>query len=131
MGYGKKPDPRKNGVRAKFAACLIADPKRNATAAYIAAGGSPNGAKTEACKLLQCAEIQKQIAAADAKAMAKLGNAAVDVLAELNRIANPDNGEETKDRIAALTLLAKNQKLLTDKVEHSGSVVQFNWSVPR
>lgn len=72
----KGNDRAMSGQEAQFLKHYLADPKRNATKAAIAAGYSPRSARFQASDMLKRPNIAQHVAAADAKAVAAVERAA-------------------------------------------------------
>jgi phage terminase small subunit len=89
-----------------------------ATAAAEAAGYSKKTAYSQGGRLLKDVEV----CAALSKRTEKAAMSADEVLTELAEIAR--NGDRDSDRVAALGLLGKHHKLFTDKIEHSGPLLE-------
>lgn len=106
----------------------------NATQAAIAAGYSKKTADSIACRLLKMPPVAAAIDAGKQERLEKLEITSDRVLSEIGKVAFADKPYlrlsdagyqfevKTKDKLKALELLGKNQKLFTEKVEHSGSV---------
>lgn len=92
----------------------------NASAAAVRAGYSENGAGQIAYKLLKKAEIARLVADGQRKIEEKVGLSLDECFARMADEAN--NAESARDRLAALSMIAKLQHKCSEHVEHSGSL---------
>ena len=100
-----------------FVAALLADPMLNQTAAAIAAGYSPRSARTHASSMMTQANIARAVREAQGERIARTKVDADYVLTEAVAIMQgAKHGKEWSAATGALTLVAKLQGLLTDKV---------------
>ena len=87
-------------------------------AAYRYAGYSEKSSRSRGpCRLFAHAGVQQAIAAALAAAGVMPVAEVLQRLSHKARVADKDT-----DQLTALTLLAKHHKLITEKIEHSGTV---------
>lgn len=114
-----------NAKQQIFVAEYLID--KNATRAAIAAGYPKRSASTIGGENLRKPQIKKAIAAALGPKMKKLEITAERILNEIASVAFTDLTKKKKfmpirasDKMKALELLAKNQKLLTDVQEVTG-----------
>jgi phage terminase small subunit len=134
--FEKAPKTNTSGLTAKqqtFVAEYLAN-GFNATQAAISAGYSAKTADSQACRLLKLPAVAAAVEEGKRERLEDLEITGARVLKEIGKVAFADRpfmllnevgmGFEvkTKDKIRALELLGKNQKLFTEKVEHSGSV---------
>jgi phage terminase small subunit len=135
--FEKAPKTNTSGLTAKqqtFVAEYLAN-GFNATQAAISAGYSAKTADSQACRLLKLPAVAAAVEEGKRERLEDLEITGARVLKEIGKVAFADrpfmllnevggSGFEVKlkDKIRALELLGKNQKLFTEKVEHSGSV---------
>ena len=115
---------RRWGEFVRHYASLGAKPGAGAQAA-IRAGYAPAGASVRAAELLAREDVRAALAEIMAPKLKKLDISAERVLAEIAALAFADeDGGTVKpgEKLKALEMLAKHHGLLTDRLEHAGSM---------
>jgi phage terminase small subunit len=94
----------------------------NATQAAIRAGYSEKSAYQQGYLLVNNPEIRSQLAAHEQSVAERLGITLEWLLDQLREKAV--NAQSERDQLRAMELLGKHLAIFTEKVEHSGSMIQ-------